>query len=127
MQLKLIPYFLGLSIFSLTVYAEPPLQAGDTLESLSKVSIQTSVNGQPGSIQDLVDSGRIQVIQGSEHNPSTTTLESTHSQTSEQSSTPDLLTEPTSPQSNTTIPSNNSPSTSSDAINSEPEVHPAHP
>lgn len=127
MQLKLIPYFLGLSIFSLTVYAEPPLQAGDTLESLSKVSIQTSVNGQPGSIQDLVDSGQIQVIQGSEHNPSTTTLESTPSQTSEQSSTPDLFTEPTSPQPNTTIPSNNSPSTSSDAINSEPEVHPAHP
>lgn len=62
MQLKSISYFIGLSLFNLATYAEPPLQAGDTIESLSKVHIQTSINGQSGSIQDLVDSGQIQLI-----------------------------------------------------------------
>lgn len=62
MRLNLITSFIGLSILSVAVYAEPPLQAGDTLESLSKVRIQTTINGQPGSIQDLISSGQIQLI-----------------------------------------------------------------
>lgn len=49
----------GLS--SMTAFAEPVIQAGETLESLSKVQISTTVNGQPGSIQQLVTAGQIKV------------------------------------------------------------------
>ncbi|WP_271630111.1 hypothetical protein, partial [Acinetobacter baumannii] len=34
----------------------------DTLESLSKVKVTTTVNGQPGSISDLVNSGQVQQV-----------------------------------------------------------------
>ncbi len=100
MQLKFIPYFLSLSLFSVAVYAEPPVQAGDTLESLSKVHIQTSVDGQSGSIQDLVDSGQIQIVQGNHQDQSSVAepLDPLNSQ--QQSSTPP--TDPATP--NNTIP-----------------------
>ena len=42
---------------SMAALAEPAVQPGDTLESLSKVKVTTTVNGQPGSISDLVNSG----------------------------------------------------------------------
>lgn len=47
---------------SMTAFAEAPVQAGETLESLSQVKVSTTVNGQPGSIADLVNSGKVQVI-----------------------------------------------------------------
>ncbi|MEL4296805.1 hypothetical protein [Acinetobacter ursingii] len=33
---------------SMTAFAEQPVQAGETLESLSKAKVTTTVNGQPG-------------------------------------------------------------------------------
>lgn len=51
---------------SMTAFAEAPVQAGETLESLSQVKVSTTVNGQPGSIADLVNSGKVQVIAGAQ-------------------------------------------------------------
>lgn len=45
-----------------TVFAEPAVQAGQTLESLSKVTISTTVNDQPGSLNALLQSGEYQLI-----------------------------------------------------------------
>ena len=44
---------------SAAVFAEPSIQPGDTLESLSKAKVTTTVNGQPGSLQELISSGQI--------------------------------------------------------------------
>lgn len=47
--------FFNLSLFAIfpsiagTAFAEPPVQAGEPLESLSKVKTTTTVNGQLGS------------------------------------------------------------------------------
>ncbi|WP_407306792.1 hypothetical protein [Acinetobacter sp.] len=49
-------------LMSATAFAEPAIQPGDSLESLSKVKVTTTVNGQAGSIQDLVASGQIRII-----------------------------------------------------------------
>ena len=51
---------------SMTAFAKAPVQAGETLESLSQVKVSTTVNGQPGSIADLVNSGKVQVIAGAQ-------------------------------------------------------------
>ncbi|PPB88107.1 hypothetical protein [Acinetobacter soli] len=58
---------------SMTAFAEAPVQAGETLESLSQVKVSTTVNGQPGSIADLVNSGKVQVIAGAQ--PSAPTMQ----------------------------------------------------
>ncbi|WEH88623.1 hypothetical protein [Acinetobacter soli] len=58
---------------SMTAFAEAPVQAGETLESLSQVKVSTTVNGQPGSIADLVNSGKVQVIAGAQ--PSTPAMQ----------------------------------------------------
>lgn len=50
------------SLCTMTVFAEPPVQPGDTLESLSQVKVMTTVNGQQGSLDDLVNSGKVQVM-----------------------------------------------------------------
>ncbi|GAA5001485.1 hypothetical protein GCM10023206_03980 [Acinetobacter puyangensis] len=34
-------------------FAEPPLQPGDTLESLAQVKVETTINGQPGSLEQM--------------------------------------------------------------------------
>ncbi|MCE7532713.1 hypothetical protein [Acinetobacter nosocomialis] len=47
---------------SMAALAEPAVQPGETLESLSKVKVTTTVNGQPGSISDLVNSGKVQPV-----------------------------------------------------------------
>ncbi|MEJ8024901.1 hypothetical protein WKH82_05420, partial [Acinetobacter baumannii] len=47
---------------SMAALAESAVQPGDTLESLSKVKVTTTVNGQPGSISDLVNSGQVQQV-----------------------------------------------------------------
>ncbi|WP_336167284.1 hypothetical protein [Acinetobacter sp. 161(2023)] len=47
---------------SMAALAEPAVQPGETLESLSKVKVTTTVNGQPGSISDLVNSGQVQQV-----------------------------------------------------------------
>ncbi|QIO07754.1 hypothetical protein [Acinetobacter lanii] len=52
----------GLSFASVSAFAEPPVQAGETLESLSKVKVTTTVNGQPGSLNDLVSSGQVKLL-----------------------------------------------------------------
>ena len=49
---------LGLSaivaaMFATSAFAEPPIQPGDTLESLSKATVQTTINGQPGSLEQM--------------------------------------------------------------------------
>lgn len=43
-------------------FAEPAIQPGQTLESLSKVTISTTVNDQPGSLAKLLQSGEYQLI-----------------------------------------------------------------
>lgn len=56
MRLNKTALVLGLiaSFSAAAALAEPPLQPGDTLQSLSQVKISTSVNGQPGSLADFV-------------------------------------------------------------------------
>ena len=49
---------LGLSaivaaMFATSAFAEPPIQPGDTLESLSKATVQTTINGQLGSFEQM--------------------------------------------------------------------------
>ncbi|WP_151707288.1 hypothetical protein [Acinetobacter sp. TUM15064] len=51
------------TVVSASAFAEPPIQPGDTLESLSQAKITTTVNGQPGSIQELVNSGQIKLLE----------------------------------------------------------------
>lgn len=57
---------LGLGIFSSVIsaaaFAEPPVQPGETLESLSKAKITTTINGQQGSIESLVNSGQVRLV-----------------------------------------------------------------
>lgn len=62
MHSKLLGLSLITGLMSATAFAEPPIQLGDTLESLSKVKVMTTVNGQAGSIQDLVASGQIRIV-----------------------------------------------------------------
>ena len=50
------------TVISASAFAEPPIQLGDTLESLSQAKVMTTVNGQPGSIQELVSSGQIKLL-----------------------------------------------------------------
>lgn len=54
----------GLSAASFSAFAEPPVQAGETLESLSKAKVTTTVNGQPGSLNELLSSGQIKLAEG---------------------------------------------------------------
>ncbi|PVZ87584.1 hypothetical protein C9426_11055 [Serratia sp. S1B] len=52
-----IGLFMGM--FTATAaFAEPAVQPGETLESLSQVKVNTTVNGQPGSLADLMSSGK---------------------------------------------------------------------
>ena len=41
------------SVISVAAFAEPPVQPGETLESLSKAQIITKVNGQEASLESL--------------------------------------------------------------------------
>ncbi|MEB6565226.1 hypothetical protein MXL26_07610 [Acinetobacter towneri] len=66
MRFHLFAFGLASSLMSISAFAEPPIQAGDTLESLSKVKIQTSINGQAGSLEELVASGQIRIVQNAE-------------------------------------------------------------
>ena len=52
----------GLSFASATTFAEPAVQAGETLESLSQAKVTTTVNGQPGSLDELLSSGQIKLV-----------------------------------------------------------------
>ncbi|MHA3080697.1 hypothetical protein [Acinetobacter sp. ANC 5502] len=50
---------LFMGMFTATAaFAEPAVQPGETLESLSQVKVNTTVNGQPGSLADLMSSGK---------------------------------------------------------------------
>ncbi|MBJ9984028.1 hypothetical protein IAE19_01030 [Acinetobacter sp. S40] len=62
MRSQLIGAALITASLSMTAFAEQPVQAGETLESLSKAKVTTTVNGQPGSLEDLVNSGKVQLI-----------------------------------------------------------------
>ena len=66
MHAKLLSLSLITGLMSATAFAEPAIQAGDSLESLSKVKVSTTVNGQAGSIQDLVASGQIRILDASQ-------------------------------------------------------------
>lgn len=63
---KLLSLSLITGLMSATAFAEPAIQAGDSLDSLSKVKVSTTVNGQAGSIQDLVASGQIRIVDASQ-------------------------------------------------------------
>ena len=56
------------SSISIFAFAEPPIQAGDTLESLSKVKISTTINGQTGSLQELIANGQIRIVSSADAN-----------------------------------------------------------
>lgn len=56
------------SSISISAFAEPPIQAGDTLESLSKVKISTTINGQAGSLQELIANGQIRIVPSTDTN-----------------------------------------------------------
>ncbi len=58
---KIIGLSLISGLMSAAAMAEPPIQPGDTLQSLSQVKITTTVNGQQGSIQELVASGQVRI------------------------------------------------------------------
>lgn len=62
MYSKLLGAGLITGLMSATAFAEPPIQPGDTLESLSKAKVVTTVNGQPGSLQDIVASGQVRIV-----------------------------------------------------------------
>lgn len=62
MHFKLLGLSLVTGMMSATAFAEPAIQPGDTLESLSKVKVNTAVNGQAGSIEELVASGQIRIV-----------------------------------------------------------------
>ena len=59
---KMIGIGMIAGLCSMAALAEPAIQPGDTLESLSKVKVTTTVNGQPGSINDLINSGQVQAV-----------------------------------------------------------------
>ena len=56
------------SSISISAFAEPPIQAGDTLESLSKVKISTTINGQTGSLQELIANDQIRIVSSADAN-----------------------------------------------------------
>ena len=66
MHFKLLGLSLVTGMMSATAFAEPAIQPGDTLESLSKVKVNTTVNGQAGSIEDLVASGQIRIVEANQ-------------------------------------------------------------
>lgn len=59
---KVLACGLLMGFVNVTAFAEPAVQAGETLESLSQAKITTSINGQPGSIQELVQSGQVRLV-----------------------------------------------------------------
>jgi hypothetical protein len=59
---KVLACGLFIGLVNVTAFAEPAVQAGETLESLSQAKITTSINGQPGSIQELVQSGQVRLV-----------------------------------------------------------------
>ncbi len=59
---KVLTCGLLMGLVNVTAFAEPAVQAGETLESLSQAKITTSINGQPGSIQELVQSGQVRLV-----------------------------------------------------------------
>lgn len=66
MHSKILGLGLISGLMSAAAFAEPPIQPGDTLESLSKVKVVTTVNGQPGSIEELVASGQIKLAEAAD-------------------------------------------------------------
>lgn len=64
-QILTLSLLASLSAASFSAFAEPPVQAGETLESLSKAKVSTTVNGQPGSLNDLLSSGQIKLVNDS--------------------------------------------------------------
>ena len=63
-QILSFSLLVGLSVASFSTFAEPVVQAGETLESLSKAKVTTTVNGQPGSLNELLSSGQIKLVEG---------------------------------------------------------------
>ena len=59
--MKLLALATGL-LATTAVFAEPPVQPGQTLESLSQAQVTTTVNGQPGSLQQLMQSGQYKPV-----------------------------------------------------------------
>lgn len=45
-----------------TAFAEPAVEPGQTLESLSQTQVSTTVNGQPGSLKNLLQSGQYTLV-----------------------------------------------------------------
>ena len=59
---KILGLGLIAGIISVAAFAEPAVQPGETLESLSQAKVTTTVNGQPGSLQELAASGKIKIL-----------------------------------------------------------------
>ncbi|TCB81110.1 hypothetical protein [Acinetobacter sp. ANC 4173] len=74
-----------LGFSSVNAFAEPAVQAGETLESLSQAKVSTTINGQPGSIQDLIQSGQVRLL-NTENNPTASNMSATPNNTIEDAS-----------------------------------------
>ena len=59
---KILGLGLFTSVISAAALAEPAVQPGETLESLSKAKISTTVNGQEASLESLVNSGQVRLV-----------------------------------------------------------------
>lgn len=107
----------GLSFATATaVFAEPAVQAGETLESLSKAKVMTTVNGQPGSLQDLVSSGQVQIISASQ--PTMSTNQPSPSDSMAPPASPEL---PPQDRPAQAAPEAEMPSTNPEQLNAAPE------
>lgn len=49
-------------VASASALAEPAVQPGQTLESLSQAQTSTTVNGQPGSLKELLQDGKYKLV-----------------------------------------------------------------
>ena len=74
-----------LGFSSISAFAEPAVQAGETLESLSQAKISTTINGQPGSIQELIQSGQVRLL-NTENNPTAPSMSAAPNSTIEDAS-----------------------------------------
>ncbi|MBF7690575.1 MULTISPECIES: hypothetical protein [Acinetobacter] len=53
---------LATGLLATTAFAEPAVESGQTLESLSQAQVSTTVNGQPGSLKSLLQSGQYTLV-----------------------------------------------------------------
>ncbi|SPL70232.1 hypothetical protein [Acinetobacter stercoris] len=74
----------GLSFTTVAAFAEPAVPAGATLESLSQATITTTVNGQPGTLKEVLENNKLTVISDSNQTNAPAAPQDTQAPTAEQ-------------------------------------------